>query len=189
MGLSYTRIEDYRLEIEAYKKAIQLDSVNYSAVGNLGWAYYCANDFDSCILYSQKAIRINEKAYFARFQHSAGYIETGKNRTGKGTLYHFLDQINKTKDDNPEISYLPVGAAKDLQNLLDKNIQVDEVNDILKKHFWTMIPKLKFQNHYKFTMKIKFTSLVIAPFPWFSFHVVRVKEPPYPARIFRIAGI
>jgi hypothetical protein len=26
-------------------------------------------------------------------------------------------------------------AAKDLQNLLDKNIQVDEVNDILKNIF------------------------------------------------------
>jgi tetratricopeptide (TPR) repeat protein len=135
LGLSYGSLEDYPMEIKAFKKAVEIDSVFDSALGNLGWAYYCVNEYDSCILYSQKAIRIDEKAYYAKFNIALSKLRQGKIEEAKALYITYLDQYTKSNSGDPEITGGPDGALEDLHNLLDKNIQVDEVNDILKNIF------------------------------------------------------
>jgi len=135
LGLSYGALEDHPMEIKAFKKAVEIDSVFDSALGNLGWAYYCVNQYDSCILYSQKAIRLDERAYYAKFNIALSKLRQGKIEEARALYITYLDQYGKSKSEDPEITGGPEGALEDLHNLLDKNIQVDEVDYILKNIF------------------------------------------------------
>ena len=77
MALAYKRLNDYDNVILNYKKAIELNPNNYSALYNLSLAYKDINDIESAIFYAKKCIEIknNDDDIFALL---SGYYEDKK---------------------------------------------------------------------------------------------------------------
>jgi tetratricopeptide (TPR) repeat protein len=135
LGLSYGRTQDYPSQVSAFKRAVDLDSTNSVSLTNLGWGYYNINDFEKCIYYSVMAVKYDDKAYGAMFNYALATLRTGKVKESKNMYRKYLDIYTKNEMGSQNFNMLKEGVMEDLYNLIGKNIQVDDANDILKNIF------------------------------------------------------
>jgi tetratricopeptide (TPR) repeat protein len=82
-------------------------------------------DFEKCIVYSKRAIKINDEAYYAKFNIALATLRKGK-ITKANELYkqYYSDSIN----DIDKIE----AAISDLKDLIEKNIMVEESKFIIE---------------------------------------------------------
>ncbi|MPQ45567.1 tetratricopeptide repeat protein [Marinifilum sp. N1E240] len=124
---------EYFIEIKDYKAAKidllaakKIDPKNSSAIGNLGWTYYCLNQFEDCIELSAIAISMDENAYYAKFNQALATLRLGKTNEAYELYLRYYDEASKKKVDID-------GAIQDLNDLIDKNILVSESRYILQE--------------------------------------------------------
>jgi tetratricopeptide (TPR) repeat protein len=110
-------------------KALKIDSTYANALGNLGWVYYCLDDFDECIYYSKKAVNYDEGAYYAMFNIALATLRQGKLEESKALYRNY---INYSIEHNTKVSE---GAIDDLRKLIKKNILTDQATFILNNIF------------------------------------------------------
>jgi tetratricopeptide (TPR) repeat protein len=110
-------------------KALKIDNKNPSILGNLGWIFYCENEFKKCIRYSNMAIALDSNAYYAMFNIALATLRLGKFEESKNLYKNYFDLSNKHKIEVHQ------GAIDDLNNLIKKNIKADEANFIINNIF------------------------------------------------------
>jgi tetratricopeptide (TPR) repeat protein len=113
-------------------KALGIDSTYASALGNLGWVYYCLGNYDQCIYYSKKAINYERDAYYAMFNIALATLRQGKFEESKGLYKKYITYSNERK------VTISKGAIEDLQKLIKQNILADQASYILKNIFEVM---------------------------------------------------
>jgi len=127
MAEIYITMKKYNKAIEMYFKAIKNDGNNPVYFGNLGWAYYLANDDDKCIAYSNRAVALNPETYYAKYNIALANLRSGNIGEAR-KLYEGL------KNMRIPYNYI-IGARKDLNDLIAKGIFVEESKAILKEFF------------------------------------------------------
>ena len=76
LGNAYCVLKFYDKAIDAFKKAIQLDSYNSPALYNLGNAYYMAGDVEKAIMSYQLALKLNPSSPECHFNIATAYNDT-----------------------------------------------------------------------------------------------------------------
>jgi tetratricopeptide (TPR) repeat protein len=129
LAQNYLAIGSARKAIKLLNRAMSMDAENAGTIGNLGWAWYISNDDQKCIEYSKKAITINPKTYFARFNLALATLRSG-NISEARKLYSIL------KDEAKYITLPEIdGAKKDLNELMARGKNVNEIKSILAEFF------------------------------------------------------
>lgn len=126
-----SQMNRYEEALVACKEALLLDSLYTSALGSMGWYYYCLDDFEKCIFYSEKAVKTDSSAFYAMFNIALSYLRLGKTNEAK-QLYAMY-----TKTNLQQKKKISDGVFEDLENLIKKNILVEEsrfiIDNILKR--------------------------------------------------------
>jgi len=128
-GLCYNQVGKNENAREDLLKAVALDSTNSPALGNLGWVYYCLGDFQKCILFSQKAIRHQDDAFYAMFNIALSTLRLGKYDESIALYKKYIDLSKSQNKENLD------GAMTDLRDLIKQNILVKESKYILENLF------------------------------------------------------
>jgi len=110
-------------------KAVAVDSTNSSALGNLGWIYYCLGDFENCIIYSKRAIKQQDDAFYAMFNIALCKLRLGKYDESIELYKKYISLSKSQNNENLD------GAMADLKDLIKKNILVKESTYILENLF------------------------------------------------------
>jgi tetratricopeptide (TPR) repeat protein len=129
LGRIYTDLKQYDLAIKAYKTAIKIDSTYDSALGNLGWAYYCAGNFKECINYSYKALQFDKEAVYAMFNIPLATLRLGDFEKAKKLYGEFIVLCKKNGYE------ITKGAEEDLNDLIKAGIMKTEAEFILSNYF------------------------------------------------------
>lgn len=150
-ALVYTDMDSLDRALEDYRTAFVWDSTNAYAYGNMGWTYYKKNDFSTCIRLSELAIRHNGMALFARFNRALAFLRLGDIQQAteayretidfKEFLLHEGDYADSTAahlslELVPSFTEARQGAINDLRDLIQKGIQTEEAEAILRKFFY-----------------------------------------------------
>jgi tetratricopeptide (TPR) repeat protein len=128
-GLAYNQIGRNEAAKKSLLEAVTLDSTNSPALGNLGWIYYCLGDFENCILYSQKAIRYQNDAFYAMFNIALSTLRLGKYEESIELYKKYISLSTSQNKENLS------GAMSDLRDLIKQNIKVKESTYILENLF------------------------------------------------------
>ena len=86
-------------------------------------------DFDNCIKYSSKAVRLDKSALYAHYNIALSYLCLGELEKAKSK---YNETIKLNKDLNQEIH---PGAIEDLQDLIQNNFKKAEAEMILNDLF------------------------------------------------------
>ncbi len=116
----------YSEAVDAYNKAIARNPGKAVLYGNLAWTYYLQGDFQKCLDYSGKALAIDPKLYYVKFNIALTNLRTG-NLEQATKLYGDLKK-EKALISESELS----GAIEDLKDLKTKNIYSREVEEIIR---------------------------------------------------------
>jgi tetratricopeptide (TPR) repeat protein len=125
----YDALGKHELAIEMCKKVLAIDSTYDSALGDLGWEYYCTGHFDDCVTYSYKCLKYNQKATYAMFNIALATLRKGDVDKARELYRHFLSLC---KQNNYEITG---GQLTDLRDLIKQNIQTKEATSIIENIF------------------------------------------------------
>jgi tetratricopeptide (TPR) repeat protein len=125
---SYLSI-DTQKAIELLNRAIKMKPDDVATNGSMGWAWYLAGDDQKSLEYSKKAINIDQKVYFARYNLALATLRSGDISEAK-KLYGELKK-EATNITAGEIE----DARKDLNDLKAKGKYVNEIISILKDFF------------------------------------------------------
>ena len=128
-GLCFNQISKNKEAKESLLKAVNLDSTSSIALGNLGWVYYCLGDFQNCIVYSQKAIKYQDDAFYAMFNIAISTLRLGKYDESVALYKKYIDASKTQQEENLD------GAMTDLKDLIKQNILVKESKYILENLF------------------------------------------------------
>jgi tetratricopeptide (TPR) repeat protein len=123
---TYMKMNSYRKACEALEKAINLSPGDGVLYGNLAWAYYMMNNDVKCIEYSKKAVEIDPKLYFAKFNLALATLRSGN----ISEAYRLYNDLRKDRMNIPSKDI--IGALSDLDDLVAKGIHTQEANNILK---------------------------------------------------------
>jgi tetratricopeptide (TPR) repeat protein len=129
LDIIYNRQGKYDLGRPLLIKAIAIDSTYYTALGNLGWNYYCTNNYDECITWSYKALDHEPDAVFAMFNIALATLCKGDFEKAKERYHYFY---NLCQQKNYKINE---GAVDDLRNLVKNNRNKDQAIYIIKNVF------------------------------------------------------
>jgi len=128
LAQSYLRVDSCEKAINLYTRAIRMDPTNASYFGNLGWAWYLNNNDQKCIEYSNRAIKLDSKANYAKFNIALANLRSG-NIADARKLYAELESSGDIAKEERD------GAKKDLDDLKAKGKHVNEIKAILKDYF------------------------------------------------------
>lgn len=125
----YSDHDQVQESITEYKRIIEIDSTSNVSYGNIGWNYYLLGEYEECIKWSEKAIEIDDEALYAMYNIALSYLCMGDYKKSED-LYKKYHQLNLDIDE-------PVsdGAIKDLQDLIEKGVQVEKAKEILRSIF------------------------------------------------------
>ena len=129
MGRSFchNRLENYKEALSDLQSIVNLDSTYASALGNLGWQYYCLGDYENCIIYSKKAINLKGDSDYAKFNNAHSMLSLGLIQEAK-------EQYETLMQDEKIPSKTKKGAIKDLDDLVEKDLMKKEAQDIINKY-------------------------------------------------------
>jgi rhomboid protease GluP len=122
-------IKDLERAERDYRKAMQLDETYSTAFGNFGWLKYLKKEYDSCIYYSEKAILLDNTAFYAKYNLALSKLCLGKFEEAKTDYQKFRQQ---------ELTYrkrISEGALEDLRDLIKNGEKPEEAKRILKEVF------------------------------------------------------
>lgn len=144
----YADMDSLDRAIQDYHTAIEWDSTNATAYGNMGWAYYQKNDFAACLRLSELAVRNDGTALFARFNRALSLLRLGKLQQARDAYSETLDYSSfllheGTDADSVRVTPLRAanieqtlqGAMGDLHDMIQHNIQKEEARAILRDFF------------------------------------------------------
>ncbi|MDW8287916.1 MAG: tetratricopeptide repeat protein, partial [Flammeovirgaceae bacterium] len=115
-----------------YRKAISLDSTYAIAFGNLGWLKYLQRQYDSCIIYSQRAIHLDDKSFYAKYNLALAHLCLGRTEEAIKRYFTFKNQELAFR------GYISQGAIDDLKDLIKKKEKIAaEARFILEEIFQT----------------------------------------------------
>lgn len=114
--------KDHQLAIEQYQKALQIDSSDAYAWGNIGWSQYGAEQYDDAIKSSRKALSLDPKLAYVR--HNLGLILAVQDR---------WSEARKEYEAAVKVSALSEvrAAIKDLKEAGKKRAGVKAISDAL----------------------------------------------------------
>lgn len=125
----YYNKKDYHRALVVFDLSMANDSLCASAFGSTGWIYYLKGDYQECVEFSEKAIRIESTALYAHYNIALSYLCLGELEKAKSK---YSETIKLNKDLNQKIHQ---GAIEDLQDLIKKNFKKPEAEMILTELF------------------------------------------------------
>lgn len=125
----YYNNNDYHKALVIYDLTMANDSTCTSAFGSTGWIYYLKGDFNNCIKYSSRAVKLDKSALYAHYNIALSYLCLGELEKAKSK---YNETIKLNKDLNQEIH---PGAIEDLQDLIKNNFKKTEAEMILNDLF------------------------------------------------------
>ncbi|MCQ6959805.1 tetratricopeptide repeat protein [Mucilaginibacter aquariorum] len=128
LNLTYVKLKRYPEAIEAGLRSIKIDFTYSSAMTNLGWAYYCSGNYDKCIFYSYKSLKLSKSAV-PMFNIALATLRKGQFSDAKKLYSEFVSDCNTNK------IKINDGAITDLKDLIDQKVMVTESKFIIKNIF------------------------------------------------------
>ncbi|GAB4340928.1 MAG: hypothetical protein OHK0038_20540 [Flammeovirgaceae bacterium] len=122
-------INDLQRAERDYRKAMALDETYSTAFGNFGWLKYLKQEYDSCIYYSEKAIALDNRAFYAKYNLALSKLCLGNFQEAKADYLKFKKE---------ELSFrkrVSQGALEDLRDLIKKGVKAEEAKQILREVF------------------------------------------------------
>lgn len=95
-SIVYAKKGDWTNAIEYCQKALDINPHSFEANNHMGFAYYCAEDFDTCMHYYDIAFKINSKTDYSIYSNIAyAYEKMGKTQEA---IKMFKELITKFPD-------------------------------------------------------------------------------------------
>lgn len=125
---AYAQLKYFDLAIEGYLKYLSVHPQDAEALLNLGWNYYLAGNYDSCRIYTKKALDIKPDQMTARFNYALVHLRMGKSKEAVN-LYKEAIILATQKKYNME------GSIEDILELINENIEIEVSKDLLINYF------------------------------------------------------
>ena len=96
ISLVYAKKGDWTNAIKYCEKALEINPRSFEANNQMGFAYYCAEDFETCMQYYNIAFKINSKTDYSIYSNMAyAYEKMGKTQEA---IKMFKELITKFPD-------------------------------------------------------------------------------------------
>lgn len=128
-GLIYQQLENNEMALKFFLQATEINNEYANAWGNAGWTSYLLGDYQKCIEYSEKAIELDDEAYYAMANIALTHLRLGEVERALEEYKDYHEKVSLVED------YDYSGAIKDLEDLIDKGIMVEEAQNILETFF------------------------------------------------------
>lgn len=125
---SYAQLKYFDLAIEGCLKYLSVHPQDADALVNLGWNYYLAGNYDSCRIYTQKALDIKPDQMTARFNYALVHLRMGKSKEAVNLYKEAIISATQKK-------YNMEGSIEDILELINENIEIEVSKDLLINYF------------------------------------------------------
>ena len=113
--------------IQAYGKALALDSSNAEVRVNLGWLYYTRGKFEAAIAAYRQVVD-QQPHSIAQFSLGLAYLHQGQIEAARAAYARGIEQFGRAEAEK-------AGAVKDLQNLIARGFHATEAKEILDTYW------------------------------------------------------
>jgi len=125
---SYKQLKMYDKAIEQTLPSVLLHPGNDGTITNLGWLYYLAGKYDSCLYYTQKAINLRPQSMMPFFNYALCHLRTGKVVKAVELYKDAIVAANKQE-------YSLTGAIDDIVDLIRAKVEVEAAKELLINYF------------------------------------------------------
>lgn len=130
LATSYTELKNFTSAIEIYKRILVVYPESVYCIHKVAWNCYLNNQFQDCIEYSQKAMKINPQQVSGRYRIALSYLRLGNLNEA---LIEYKEAWKMEAAANSED--IGKGAIKDLKALIHDRKHVEESKQILREVF------------------------------------------------------
>lgn len=122
-------LEDKKLAIQAYEKAIGLDKTFYQAYYNLGQIYLGVDNYEKAIEYFKSSVKYNKDFAYGYYNLGCTYLKTEQYSKAKNAFENAI-RLNPKE---PDFYYNLAYAYKKTENLKRADKAINLYNELMKK--------------------------------------------------------